>query len=158
MVTALFETTSGTKVNYVPYKGSGPALVDLIGGQVQVMFENLPTGLPHVRSGKVRALAVTGDRRDGRLPDVPTIAEAGLPGYAALSWFTIAAPRGTPQAVIDRLSADLKRVLSVPEVKAQLDDQGASLVLSTPSQAQAFITAETGKWDRVIQATRLQLD
>jgi tripartite-type tricarboxylate transporter receptor subunit TctC len=158
MVTALFETTSGTKVNYVPYKGSGPAMVDLIGGQVQVMFENLPTGLPHVQSGRVRALAVTGDKRDPRLPTVPTIAESGLPDYAAFSWFTVAVPPATPQPVIDKLSRDLKQVLAVPEVVAQLDKLAATLVLDSPAHAQKYIQAETVKWNRVIQATKLQLD
>ncbi len=158
MVTALFETVSGAKVNYVPYKGSGPAMVDLIGGQVQVMFENLPTAIPHIQSGKVRALAITGDKRDPRLPEVPTIAEAGLPGYAALSWFTVAAPRGTPPAVIDKLARDLTRVLSVPEVMARLDTMGVSLVVDTPAHAKQFFQTETSKWSRVIQATKLQLD
>lgn len=158
MVIALYETVSGAKVNYVPYKGSGPAMVDLIGGQVQVMFENLPTALPHIRGGRVRALAVTGPLRDPRLPDVPTIAEAGLPGYAALSWFTLAAPKGTPVALLERIAADTRRVLDVPETRAQLDIQAATLVLDSPVQARAFIVAETGKWNRVIQATNLQLD
>jgi tripartite-type tricarboxylate transporter receptor subunit TctC len=158
MVTALFETTSGAKVNYVPYKGSGPAMVDLIGGQVQVMFENLPTAIPHIASGKVRAIAVTGDKRDPRLPNVPTIAEAGLPGYSALSWFTVAAPRGTPQAIVDKLAKDIHAVLSEPEVAARLDKMGTTLVASTPAQARQFFQAETAKWTRVIQATHLQLD
>jgi tripartite-type tricarboxylate transporter receptor subunit TctC len=146
MVTALFETASGAKVNYVPYKGSGPAMVDLIGGQVNVMFENLPSGMPQL------------SKRDPRLPDVPTVAEAGLPGYAALSWFTVAAPRGTPPALVEQLAADLRRVMSTPDVKAQLDEQGATLVLDTPAQARRFIAQETVKWNRVIEATRLQLD
>lgn len=158
MVTALFETASGAKVNYVPYKGSGPAMIDLIGGQVQVMFENLPTALPHIRSGKVRPLAVSGAHRDPRLPDVPTIAETGLPGYAALSWFTLAVPRGTPAALVEQLSSDVRRVMSASDVKAQLDGQAATLVLNSPSQAREFIAAETVKWNRVIEATKLQLD
>ncbi|MBO9513714.1 MAG: tripartite tricarboxylate transporter substrate binding protein [Variovorax sp.] len=158
MVTALFETISGARVNYVPYKGSGPAMVDLIGGQVQVMFENLPSAIPHIRSGRVRALAVTGDRRDPRLPAVPTIAESGLPDYAAVSWFTVAAPGGTPPPVIDKLARDLKQVMAGPDVVAQLDKLGATLVLGSPEQARRFFATETAKWNRVIEATRLQLD
>lgn len=158
MVTALFETASSTKVVYVPYKGSGPAMVDLIGGQVQVMFENLPSALPHVAGGKVRALAVTGGARDPRLPEVPTIAEAGVPGYAALSWFTVAAPKGTPQPIVDKLAQDIRTVLSTPEIKARLDKMGASPVLNSPAGAKRFFATETVKWNRVIQATNLKLD
>lgn len=158
MVTALFETTSGTKVNYVPYKGSGPAMVDLIGGQVQVMFENLPSGVPHIQSGRVRALAVTGGERDPRLPTVPTIAESGLPDYAAMSWFTVAVPKGTPQPVVEKLARDIKQVMSGPEVVAQLDKLGNTLVVDSPAHAKKFIADETAKWNRVIKATQLQLD
>lgn len=158
MVTALFETTSGARVNYVPYKGSGPAMVDLIGGQVQVMFENLPSGVPHIQSGRVRALAVTGGQRDPRLPTVPTIAESGLPDYRAMSWFTVAVPRGTPKLIVDKLARDLQQVMSVPDVAAQLDKLGNTLVANSPSQAKQFIDDETVKWNRVIKATRLQLD
>jgi len=158
MVTALFETISGAKVGYVPYKGSGPAMVDLIGGQVDVMFENLPSAIPHLQSGRVRALAVTGDKRDPRLPTVPTIAESGLPEYAAYSWFTVAVPSGTPQPVVEQLARDLQQVMAVPEVVAQLDRLGATLVLDSPAQARGFFQAETAKWNRVIQATQLQLD
>jgi len=158
MMTALFEMMSASKVNYVPYKGSGPAMIDLIGGQVQVMFENLTTGLPHVLSGKVRALAVTGATRDPRLPDVPTVAEAGVPGYAGLSWWTVAVPRGTPPAVVDKLAVDLRRALGTPAVAALLDKQGANLVLNTPAQAAEFVKRETVKWNRVIQATDMHTD
>lgn len=158
MVTALFETVSGAKVNYVPYKGSGPAMVDLIGGQVQVMFENLPSAMSFIESGRVRALAVTGARRDPRLPNVPTIAESGLPDYAAESWFTVAVPRGTPQPIVEKLARDLKQVLATPEVRTQLHKLGATLVLRAPADSQRFIAAETTKWLRVIQATKLQLD
>jgi tripartite-type tricarboxylate transporter receptor subunit TctC len=98
MVTALFELMSGARMTHVPYKGSGPALIDLIGGQIQVMFENIGSGMVHIKSGKLRPLAVTGAQREPTLPEVPTVAEAGVPGYAATSWWTVAAPRGTPDA------------------------------------------------------------
>jgi len=158
MVTALFNVESGIDVNYVPYKGSAPAMLDLIGGQVQVMFDNLPTALGQIKAGKVRALAVTGRQRDSRLPDVPTIAESGLPNYEAMSWFTVAVPKGTPRPVIEKLSKDLKQVLSTPSVIEKLDAQSANLVLSSPEEARTFVTNETAKWNRVITATQMRLD
>ncbi|MFZ2388966.1 MAG: tripartite tricarboxylate transporter substrate binding protein [Polaromonas sp.] len=158
MVTALFELASGTKLNHVPYKGSGPALIDLIGGQVQVMFDNMSSGMPHVQSGKLRALAVTGPKRDPRFPDVPTIAEAGVPGYSGTSWFTLAAPSGTPAALVAKLNKDVQRVLASPEVVARYDKLGINYTPNTPAEAAAFFRSETAKWSRVIEAAKLQLD
>lgn len=158
MVTALFELASGTKLNHVPYKGSGPALIDLIGGQVQVMFDNMSSGMPHVQGGKLRALAVTGAKRDPRFPDVPTIAEAGVPGYSGTSWFTLAAPSSMPAALVDKLNKDVQRVLASPEVVARYDKLGINYTPNTPAEAAAFFKSETVKWNRVIQAAKLQLD
>lgn len=158
MVTALFELASGVRMNHVPYKGSGPALVDLIGGQVQVMFDNMSSGLPQVRSGKLRALAVTSAQRDPRLPDVPTIAEAGVPGYAGTSWFTLAAPAGMPAAQVDQVNAEVRQALAAPEVARRYEALGVTFAPNTPAQAAAFIKSETVKWTRVIEASRLYLD
>jgi tripartite-type tricarboxylate transporter receptor subunit TctC len=158
MVTALFELASGTKLTHVPYKGSGPALIDLISGQVQVMFDNMSSGMPHVQGGKLRALAVTGPKRDPRFPDVPTIAEAGVPGYSGTSWFTLAAPATMPAALVDKLSKDVQRVLASPEVVARYDKLGINYAPNTPAEAAAFIRSETVKWNRVIEAAKLQLD
>jgi len=158
MVTALFELASGTHMNHVPYKGSGPALVDLIGGQLDVMFDNMSSGLPQVRGGKLRALAVTGPQRDKRLPDVPTIAEAGVPGYSGTSWFTLAAPAGMPAALVEKLNRDVQRVLASPEVAARYDKLGINYTPNSPAEAAAFFKSETGKWNRVIEAAKLQLD
>jgi tripartite-type tricarboxylate transporter receptor subunit TctC len=158
MVTALFELASGTRLNHVPYKGSGPALIDLIGGQVQVMFDNMSSGLPQVQGGKLRVLAVTGPRRDPRLPNVPTVAEAGVPGYSGTSWFTLAAPRSMPMALVEKLNKDVQRVMSSPEVAARLDKLGIAFSPNTPQEAAAYFKSETVKWNRVIQASNLQLD
>lgn len=158
MVTALYELMAGVRMNHVPYRGSGPALTDLIGAQIQVMFDNLSSAMPHVQSGKLRALAVTGARREKSLPDVPTIAEAGVPGYAAGSWFTLAAPRGTPAAITERLQRDARRALAVPEAASRLEALGIQPVLGTPAETAAFFSSETEKWGRVIRAANLQLD
>ncbi|HWA37821.1 MAG TPA: tripartite tricarboxylate transporter substrate binding protein [Burkholderiales bacterium] len=158
MVTLLFENMSGARLTHVPYKGSGPALVDLISGQIQVMFENFSSGMPHVRGGRLRVLAVSTAKRDPRLPEVPTIAEAGVPGYAGSSWFTLAAPRSLPAELAAKLNRDLQAAFATPEVAARLDALGMTFTPNTPAEAAAFIQAETVKWNRVIQAANLKLD
>jgi tripartite-type tricarboxylate transporter receptor subunit TctC len=158
MVTALFELATGTRMNHVPYKGSGPALIDLIGGQVDVMFDNMSSGMPHVQGGKLRVLAVTGPKRDPRLPNVPTIAEAGVPGYSGTSWFTLAAPASMPMALVEKINKDVQRVLASPDVVARYDKLGINYTPNTPAEAAAFFKSETIKWNRVIQAANLQLD
>ncbi len=158
MVTALFEVMSGAKLTHVPYKGSGPALIDLIGGQIQVMFENYASGMPHVRSGKLRLLAVTTGKRDPRLPETPTVAESGVPGYAGSSWFTLAAPRSVPKDLVEKLNRDLQAQFSSAEVAAKLDTLGVAFWPNTPAEAEAFFRSETVKWNRVIEAANLRLD
>lgn len=158
MVTALFELASGARMNHVPYKGSGPALIDLISGQVDVMFDNMSSGMPHVQGGKLRVLAVTGPKRDPRLPDVPTIAEAGVPGYAGTSWFTLAAPASMPAALVERINRDVQKVLSSPEVIARYNQLGINYSPNTAAEAAAYFRSETLKWNRVIEAAKLQLD
>lgn len=158
MVTALFELASGARLNHVAYRGSGPALIDLIGGQVDVMFDNMSSGMPHVQSGKLRVLAVTGPKRDARLPDVPTINEAGVPGYSGTSWFTLAAPASMPAALVEKLNRDVQRVLASPEVVARYDKLGMNYTSNSPAEAAAFFKSETVKWNRVIEAAKIQLD
>lgn len=158
MVTALFELASGARLNHVAYRGSGPALIDLIGGQVDVMFDNMSSGMPHVQSGKLRVLAVTGPKRDAHLPDVPTISEAGVPGYGGTSWFTLAAPASTPAALVEKLNRDVQRVLASPEVVARYDKMGMNYTPNSPAEAAAFFKSETTKWNRVIEAAKIQLD
>jgi tripartite-type tricarboxylate transporter receptor subunit TctC len=158
MVTALFELASGTRLNHVPYKGSGPALVDLIGGQVEVMFDNMSSGLPHVQSGKLRVLAVTGAKREPRLPNVPTINEAGVPGYSGTSWFTLAAPRSMPITLVEKINHDVQRAMTSSDAAERLDKLGITFTPNSPAEAAAYFKAETIKWNRVIEAAKLQLD
>jgi len=158
MVTELFQLAIGQRMNHVPYKGSGPALVDLISGQVDVMFDNMSSGLPQVQGGKLRVLAVTGPKRDPRLPEVPTVAEAGVPGYSGTSWFTLAAPASMPAALVNKLNQDVARILASPEVVARYDKLGINYSANTAAEAAAFFKSETAKWNRVIEAAKLQLD
>lgn len=147
----MFKRMAGVEMLHVPYKGSGPAMTDLIGGQVLSMVETVPAAQAYVKSGKLRALAVTSSERVGALPDVPTANEAGLKDFEVSSMFGIVAPAGTPAPVIDRLSNDLKKILSEPEVQATLLKQGAIATWTTPAQTGARIRAEVGKWNAVIK-------
>jgi tripartite-type tricarboxylate transporter receptor subunit TctC len=155
MVTALFEMAAGVRMNHIPYKGSGPALTDLVGGQVQVMFDNMSSSMAQIKAGKLRALAVTTARRDPRFPDVPALAEVGVPGYGGTSWFTIAAPSTLPAVMVDKINKDLQKILASPEVVARYDALGMNYTPNTPTEAAAFFRSETVKWNRVIEATRL---
>ncbi|MEJ0071068.1 MAG: tripartite tricarboxylate transporter substrate binding protein [Pseudomonadota bacterium] len=150
MTGELFKLVAGVNLTHVPYRGSAPALNDVIAGQIQAMFENLPTLPPHIRSGTVRALGVTSRTRSPALPDVPTVAEAGLPGYESTAWFTIAAPAGVPQPIIDRLNRDIAGLIARPEINAQILALGSVPVGNTPDQARAFFATERVKWNNVI--------
>jgi tripartite-type tricarboxylate transporter receptor subunit TctC len=154
----LFNLQAGTHLAHVPYKGSAPAMGDLLGGQVQLMFADAPTALPQVRAGKVRALGVANAQRSELFPGVPTFAEAGVPGYEAYSWAGFVAPAGTPREVAARLSADIGRVLALPEVKARLHEAGAE---AAPTSAEAFgrfLNDEIAKWGRVVRSGNIQAD
>ncbi len=154
----LFKTMAGVDMTHVPYKGSAPAITDLIGGQVQVMFDNLPSSLQQIKAGKLRAIAVTSAQRAPALPDVPTIAESGLPGFEATSWFGIVAPTGTPPTIIARINADVNQWLQSPEAKDKLLAQGAVAAGGSPEQFAAYIHAETEKWARVVKASGAKVD
>jgi tripartite-type tricarboxylate transporter receptor subunit TctC len=158
MATELFKFMTGTDLAHIPYKGSGPAMTDLLGGRVQVMFENIATAHPHIRSGKVRALGVTSRSRNPSLPDIPTIAESGVPGYAAEPWYTISAPRGLPPDVLRKLNADLNTVLRSPELAARWESLGVTPLGGSPDDATRRNAQETERWTRVIQAARIQAD
>jgi tripartite-type tricarboxylate transporter receptor subunit TctC len=154
----LFKAMAGVDMTHVPYKGSAPALTDLMGGQVQVMFDNLPSSLPFIKAGKLRAIAVTSLKRAPALPDVPTISESGLPGFEASSWFGVLAPAGTPPGVVARINAEINKWLQSPEGKDQLLAQGAQAAGGTPEQFAAHIRAETEKWAKVVKASGAKVD
>ena len=147
----LFKHRLDLDMLHVPYKGSGPAITDLIGGQTDSMFDNLPSSLPHIQSKRLRALAVTSPERAGQLPDVPTISELGLGGFEAYSWTGLSAPAGTPEAVINTLNAALERVLQKPETKEQLYNLGVTTRISSPQEFKKFIGAEVDKWAVVVR-------
>jgi tripartite-type tricarboxylate transporter receptor subunit TctC len=151
MSAELFKSLSGTDILHIPYKGSGQALPDLMSGRVSMMFENAPGAVSHIKSGKVRALAVTGLKRASALPELPTIAESGVPGYESLSWSGIAVPAGTPRAVIERLNKDLNAVLATPEMRAKLTEQGAEAMGGPPEAFASHVRAEREKWSRLIR-------
>ena len=148
---ALFQSLTGAQISHIPYKGSAPAISDLLGNQIAVMFDNMPSAIQHVRSGKLRPIAVTSAQRSPELPDVPTIAEAGVPGYEAMSWFGLWAVAGTPKPVLDKLYTSLAKVLKDPGVAKKIADQGGSITIDTPAQFEAFIQSEAAKWGKVVK-------
>jgi tripartite-type tricarboxylate transporter receptor subunit TctC len=147
----LFKTMAKVDLMHVPYKGSAPAMNDLLANQVGIMFDNLPSAMPHVKAGKLRPLAVTSAQRYPELPDVPTIAEAGVPGYEATSWFGLFTNKAVPAPIVQQLNAAIVKVLAKPEVVAQMKEQGAIAHPETPAQFEAFIKAETAKWGKVVR-------
>jgi tripartite-type tricarboxylate transporter receptor subunit TctC len=147
----LFAAMAGIRLTHVPYKGSAPALTDLIGGHVQIYFSSLPPAIGLVQDGKVRALAVTGPQRSKVFPDLPTVAEAGLPGYAAVLHYGIVAPAGTPKPVVDRLAAALRLAIAAPDVQHRIAADGAEAMGMTPEEYAADIDREEAKWSEVVR-------
>jgi tripartite-type tricarboxylate transporter receptor subunit TctC len=154
----LFKTMAGVKMVHVPYKGAGPAMQDLIGGQIQLMFDNLASSLGQIRAGKVRALAVTTAKRSTLAPELPTIAESGLPGFDISTWFGIFAPGGTPQPVVQRLHDAFVDALHAPDVQATMKKMGAEPVGNSPGEFAAFIRSEAEKYAKVIRASGAKVD
>ena len=154
----LFKSLAKVDMQHVPYKGSAPAVTDLLGNQIGIMFDNMPSAIQHVRSGKLVPLAVTTAKRSPELPSVPTIAEAGVPGYEATSWFGMFAPAGTPAPVLAKLNAAIVKVLAQPDVKKKINEQGAEVYSETPEQFAAFIQAESVKWGKVVKESGASLD
>ena len=152
----LFRILTGVNIVHVPYKGSGPAITELLGGQVDLMFGNLTAVLPDVQSGKLRALAVTGPKRSAAVPQLPTVAEAGVPGYEVTSWFGVLVPARTNGEIVKKLNGDFVRVVRTNEVKERLATQGAEPVGSTPEQFATHIRAELGRWSKVINAAGIK--
>jgi tripartite-type tricarboxylate transporter receptor subunit TctC len=146
----LFMAMTGVKMTHVPYRGAGPALIDLIAGTVDVLFDNLPSSIEHIRGGKLRALAVTTDKRADTLPDVPTVADT-VPGYEASAWFGMGVPKGTPPEIIDKLNKALNQALADPKMKARLAELGGASIGGTPQDFGKVIAAETEKWRKVVE-------
>src|SRR3989344_1348146 len=154
----LFKSLAKVDMVPVPYKGSAPAVTDLLGNQIGIMFDNMPSAIQHVRSGKLVPIAVTTAKRSPELPNVPTIAEAGVAGYEATSWFGMFAPAGTPAPVLAKLNTALVKVLNQADVKKKINDQGAEAMSETPAQFAAFIQAESVKWGKVVKESGASLD
>jgi tripartite-type tricarboxylate transporter receptor subunit TctC len=152
----LFKTMTGTDIVHVPYKGAAPAVTDLVGGHVQLMFNPMPPLLPHVKSGRLRALAVGSTQRSSALPDIPTVAEAGVPGYEYVTWYSIVAPAKTPRAIINKLNAQLAAVLAMPDVAQRLSVQGAEPRASTPEELTRFIEADTRRLGGIIRSAGIK--
>jgi tripartite-type tricarboxylate transporter receptor subunit TctC len=149
---------TGTKMQHVPYKGTAPALTDLIGGQIGVMFDTPSSMMPHVKAGKIRALGVSSERRVGGATEVPTFAEAGMPGFLASTWSMVLAPAGTPPEIVNRISAEIAKITRTPAFKERFDGQGVIPVGNTPEEATAFLRAEVAKWGKVIRDANVKAD
>jgi len=158
LAAALFAVMAKVELTHVPYKGTAPATSDLIGGQVQIAFLGIPTVLPHVRSGKLRALATTGKRRSPELPGVPTVDEAGVPGYELSPWYGLLAPAGTPRAVVVRLAAETTRIVRAPEMREKLVAQGAEPAGGTPEECTETLRADIATWTRVVKEAGIRGD
>jgi tripartite-type tricarboxylate transporter receptor subunit TctC len=156
MSVELLKSMAGIDMVHIPYKGTSPGVVDLLAGQVTVMTPNVLTALPHIKAGKLRALAVTSAKRSGALPDIPTIAEAGLPGYDSTQWYGVLAPAGTPHEIVARLHAEIVRALRLPDVRERLAADGAEAVGSTPEEFAAFIQSEIEKWTAVARSAGIR--
>ena len=154
----LFKVQTGVKMQHVPYKGSAPALADLMAGQTSIMFDNLPSSIAFVRAGKLRPIAITTLTRAPELPNVPTVAESGVPGFDASSWFGLLAPANTPPAVIKRIDDALIKILATTDLKKKIIDQGGEPVGEKPEQFAAFIKSETAKWAKVVKESGASVD
>ena len=154
----LFKSMTKTFMVHIPYKGSAPVVTDLLAGQVDVMFDNLPNVIQHVRAGKMKALGVTTAKRSALAPEVPSIAEAGVPGYDLSVWFGVLAPAGTPRDILQRLNAEIVKILQSADVKERFFKQGVDVQTSTPGEFDAFVKSEVGRWAKVIKEAGIRAD
>jgi tripartite-type tricarboxylate transporter receptor subunit TctC len=155
---AMFTQFTGTELLHIPYKGSGPALTELLSGQVNMMFDNIPSSLPHIKAGKLRALATTGAKRDPALPDLPTIAESGVAGYESNVWFGLAAPAATPKEIVARLNAAAVQAAKAPEFVKRMTDLGYSIIAGTPEEMAAMNKADSARWTPIVKASGAKVD
>jgi tripartite-type tricarboxylate transporter receptor subunit TctC len=153
----LFKSMTGCDMVHVPYKGAGPALVDLIAGQVHVLFDNLPSSIGHIKAGSIRGLAVTSAEREPSLPDLPTVGDT-VPGYEATAWFGIGMPKGTPREIIDKVNAEVNRALADPKMRARLAELGGKPIIGTPEDFGKVIAAETEKWAPIVKASGAKVE
>lgn len=151
----LFNLQAGVKMNHVPYKGGGPAIIDTIAGNVHAIFATAASSVQHIKAGKIHALAVTTAKRSALVPELPTVAEAGLPGFETNNWNGFAVPRATPRAIVDRLNKDITAVLLLPDVKALLFKQGLDVAPGSSEEFTGYVKAETAKWEKVVKAAGL---
>ena len=154
----LFKFMTGTEIVHVPYKGGGPALADIVGAQIQLLFNTMTSTVGFMNSGKLRALAVTGKQRSPGVPNLPTVAEAGVPGYDVGAWFGIVVPKGTPRALVNKLNSEILRVTRLPEAREQFAAQGAEAISSTPEEFAQHLRVEIDKWAKVAKAANLRAD
>jgi tripartite-type tricarboxylate transporter receptor subunit TctC len=158
MALELFNLLAGTKITHIPYKGTGPALIDAISGHVPVIFGNILSSLPYVRQGRLRALAVTGARRAKVAPELPTVAESGVPGYETTTWLAWLAPAGTPPAIVGRMSAELAKAVRSPDVMDSLVGDGGEPVGSSPEQLAHHLNSEIARWRKVVKAAGMKVE
>jgi tripartite-type tricarboxylate transporter receptor subunit TctC len=156
MTAEIFRMMTGIDIVHIPYKGSGQAMADLIGGQVPIAFDQITSSLPNVESGKLRALAVTSAKRFPSVPKLPTMAEAGVPGYDAVSWNGLAAPAGTAPEIVSRIQSEVARVVQLPDIRDRFFKDGIEAVASTPAQFAAHIRSERAKWEKVVDAAGIK--
>ena len=153
-----FKNVTGTDINHVPYRGSAPMVTDLLGGQIEVMFDNFPNALPYVQSGRVRALAITSAKRAAALPDVPTVAEEGYSGFEVSPWYGFMAPAGTPRPILEKLNAEINKILQMDDVKAVFAAQGVSVIGGSLRDFEQYFKAQSDKWGPVIRTAHISLD
>ena len=154
----LFQYMTGIKWVHIPYKGAGPAVIELLAGHFVLYFGNVPSVIQHARSGKLRAIAVTGAKRSAAAPDIPTVSESGIPGFLVTTWYGVSAPAKTPRPIIDRLNSEIVRALNSPDLKNRLTNDGADPVGNTPEQYTAFVENEIAKWTKVIRAAGIKAE